>query len=72
MNTAVIEYVLRKHGYAKLAHEVLRQRGEYIPRDSSVREHVLSLTTKMAQHRLIQHKIQAGLEAYRQVMETSG
>jgi len=72
MNTAVIEYALRKHGYAKLAYEVLRQRGEYIPRDGSVREHVLSLTTKMAQHHLIQQKIQKGLEAYRQVTEASG
>jgi hypothetical protein len=69
MNTSLIEKVLREHGYAKLAYEVLRQRGEYVPRDGSIQEHVLSVTTKMAQRQMTQRKIEAGIEAYRQVVE---
>jgi hypothetical protein len=69
MNTQLIEKVLREHGYAKLAYEVLRERGQYVPRDASVHEHVLSLTIKMAQDRIAQRKIRAGIEAYRKVVE---
>lgn len=59
--------VVALFGHAKVAYEVMRARGEYVPRDASAREHVLSLTLKVAQNRVAQAKIRRGLAAYRRV-----
>ena len=70
MKISQLQLAIQTHGYAKIAYEVLRERGEYVPRDGSVQEHVMSLSLKIAQNQIAHRKIRRGLEAYARVMES--
>ncbi len=66
---AQLAAAIRLHGFDKLAREVMRQRGEYVPADNSLKEAALSVTMKMARNREQHTAIREGLASLRKVRE---
>ncbi len=66
---ASLAAAIRLHGFDKLAHEVMRQKGEYVPADGSLKEATLSITMKMARNKIAHTAIREGIESLRKVRE---
>lgn len=58
----VIKQALRTHGFHKVAGEVLKARGEYVPEKwTNLEDTVQSVTFKMAANRVRQRAVTTGL-----------
>ena len=62
INTTLIQAALRQHGFHKVASEVMRQRGEYVPEKwTDLEGAVHSVALKMANNREQHRAVKVGL-----------